>query len=178
MGLGHEGRGALVAGRHDPDPDIAERIEQAEERFAGHGERVPDAGSTQGGRDVSTDRDRAGRDLRGRRVRRRPRRAVRQRGRVVGGGLGLGGASRPRSGARPPASVSGASGGLGLGSSTWPASGGASSSGSSAWSASSVVMSSAIGRAIVDSTRPTTITIVTATMTALATRAPDIVPYR
>ena len=48
VGLGHERRGALVAGRDDADPDVAERIEQPEERLAGHGERVPDAGRAQG----------------------------------------------------------------------------------------------------------------------------------
>ena len=34
VGLGHERRGALVAGRDDPDPGALEGVEQAEERLA------------------------------------------------------------------------------------------------------------------------------------------------
>ena len=48
VGLGHERCRALVPGRDDADPDVAERLEDAEEALAGDGERVADAGGAQG----------------------------------------------------------------------------------------------------------------------------------
>ena len=47
VGLGHERRAALVTRRHDPDAGVTEGVEQAEERLAGHGEGVADAGGAQ-----------------------------------------------------------------------------------------------------------------------------------
>ena len=55
VGLGHERGAALVASGDDADAGIAERIEEAEERFAGHGERVADAGAAQGVGDEAAD---------------------------------------------------------------------------------------------------------------------------
>ena len=48
MGLRHERRRTLVAGCDDPDPGTLEGVEQPEERFAGDGECVADAGRTEG----------------------------------------------------------------------------------------------------------------------------------
>ena len=62
VGLGHERRGALVAGRHDADAGAFERVEQAEEGLAGHGEGIPDAGRPEGVGDEPADRPRAGVD--------------------------------------------------------------------------------------------------------------------
>ena len=62
VGLGHERGGALVAGRDDPDPGAVERVEQPEERFAGDGERVADAGGAERVGDEATDGSRPDRD--------------------------------------------------------------------------------------------------------------------
>ena len=59
VGLGHERGGALVAGRDDPDPGALEGIEEAEERLARDGERVPDAGGAEGVGDEPADGARA-----------------------------------------------------------------------------------------------------------------------
>ncbi len=58
--LGHERGTALVAGRHDPDPRVGERVEEAEERLARHGERVPHAGGAQAVGDEPADGPRLG----------------------------------------------------------------------------------------------------------------------
>ena len=55
VGLGHERGAALVAGGDDADAGITERVEEAQERFAGHGERVADAGAAQGVGDEAAD---------------------------------------------------------------------------------------------------------------------------
>ena len=60
--LGHERRRALVAGRHDADAGPFERVEEAEEGLAGHGEGVPDAGRPEGVGDEPADGPRAGVD--------------------------------------------------------------------------------------------------------------------
>ncbi len=81
MRLGHERRRALVARRDDADAGIAERIEQAQERFPRDRERDADPGAAKGIGDESTDGPRPiigrGRCLGlrlPRRARRRPRR--------------------------------------------------------------------------------------------------------
>ena len=71
--LGHERGAALVAGGDDPDPGVAERIEQPEERLAGDRERVADAGRAQGVGDEPADRPRSA-AARSARARRRVRR--------------------------------------------------------------------------------------------------------
>ena len=60
VGLGHERGAALVPRRDDPDPGVAERVEQAEERLARNGERVAHAGGPQGVGDEPPDGPRAG----------------------------------------------------------------------------------------------------------------------
>ena len=47
IGLGHERRPALVAGRDDPDPGSLECVEDAEERLTRHGEGHADTGGAQ-----------------------------------------------------------------------------------------------------------------------------------
>ena len=191
VGLGHERRTALVAGGHDPDPRVGERVEQPEERLAGHGERVPDAGGAQGVRDEPADGPGLGRL----RPRVRPARAAasgsaalglgRRSGSAASGSgsarLGLGRPRPPR--ARPPRR-----GRLGRGL-------GRVASGASATSASpipsgsvgrmgsgSVMVGSvpraagqyACGTAMAESTSPRTITTATTSITAWARRDPGM----
>jgi hypothetical protein len=56
VGLGHERGAALVSGRDDPDPRVAQPLEEPEEALARHGERVADAGGAQGVGDEAPDR--------------------------------------------------------------------------------------------------------------------------
>ena len=58
MGLGHERGATLVARSDHPDAGLTERVEQAKEQFAGHGEGVADAGAAQGVGDEAPDRAR------------------------------------------------------------------------------------------------------------------------
>ena len=53
--LGHERGAALVARGDDPDPGALERVEQAQERFAGDRERVAHAGRAEGVGDEPAD---------------------------------------------------------------------------------------------------------------------------
>jgi hypothetical protein len=48
VSLGHERRAALMTGGDDPDPGVAQAVEQAEERLAGHREGVADPSRAQG----------------------------------------------------------------------------------------------------------------------------------
>ena len=83
VGLGHERGRALVPGRDDADPGVAERLEDAEEALAGDGERVADAGGAQGLGHEMTGRTGLGRFL-GRRGLGFERRFLGQPGFVVG----------------------------------------------------------------------------------------------
>ena len=60
--LGHERRGAFVAGRDDADAGPFERVEEAEEGLAGHREGVPDAGRPERVGDEPADGPRPGVD--------------------------------------------------------------------------------------------------------------------
>ena len=61
VGFGHEGGTTLVAGRDDADAGLAETVEQAQERFAGHRERVAHACGAECIRDEPTHRPWPGR---------------------------------------------------------------------------------------------------------------------
>ena len=95
VGLGHERRRTLVAGGDDADAGVAEGVEEAEERLAGHREGVADAGAAQGVGDEAPDGPRPG-------VGRRP--PPRRRDRLLGSlgprvGGSVGGARRGSTGA-------------------------------------------------------------------------------
>ena len=113
VGLGHERRGALVAGADDPDAGGVEALEQAEEAFARHGERVADADGAEGVGDVPADA--AGGFGLGRAA---GSGSAAGSGVGLGGGLGLGGGSGSGSAAarvraRRPAAGSGSAGSAG-----------------------------------------------------------------
>ena len=102
--LGHERGGALVARRDDADPGGLEGVEQAEERLAGHGEGVADAGRAERVGDEPADGPRSGR--------RRPAR-LRARSAASGSTSVVGSARRARRSARGGSARLGASG-------SWP----------------------------------------------------------
>ena len=62
VGLGHERGGAFVARPDDADPGALERVEQAEEGFAGDGEGVADTGRAESVGDEPADGPRSGLD--------------------------------------------------------------------------------------------------------------------
>ena len=79
VGLGHECCAALVSRGDDPDPGVAERIQDAKEGLARNGEGVPDARGSQRVGDEPPDGSRTRRDRFGFRL---PRARVREVGRL------------------------------------------------------------------------------------------------